>query len=91
MEDYKLNPDKATPYLVITLFDELVAKKGVGLVRGDIIGDLSKEESEILFNMTKDYFIKDELYRKVIIFNRESAKFDHNEHINSSLNYFNKV
>jgi hypothetical protein len=60
-------------------------------VRGDIIGDLSKEESEVLFNMTKDYFIKEELYRKVITFNRDSDKFNHNEHIESSLKYFNKI
>lgn len=70
------------------MFDELVFKKGVALVRGDIIGDLSKKDSEILFEMTKQYYMNENLYRKVITFNRESSKFDHQEHINSSLNYF---
>lgn len=28
LEDYKKDPSNATPYLVITMFDELVFKKG---------------------------------------------------------------
>ena len=28
LEDYKKNPNNATPYLVITMFDELNPKKG---------------------------------------------------------------
>lgn len=28
LEDYKKNPNDATPYLVITMFDELNPKKG---------------------------------------------------------------
>ncbi len=88
LEDYKANPTNATPYLVITMFDELVFKKGISLVRGDIIGDLSKKDSEIIFEMTKKYYMNEHLYRKVITFNRESSKFNHEEHINESLKYF---
>ena len=28
IEDYKKDPQNATPYLVITMFDELIPKKG---------------------------------------------------------------
>jgi hypothetical protein len=37
LEDFKKNPQKAMPYMIITMFDELVRTKGVALVRGDII------------------------------------------------------
>ncbi len=62
---------------------------GVTLVRGDIIGDLSKRDAEILFNLTRDHFINELLYRKVIIFNRESGKFNYEEHTQNCLKYYN--
>ncbi len=88
LEDYKANPSNATPYLVVTMFDELVFKKGVGLVRGDVIGDLSKKESEIIFNMTRHYYTNDSYYQQVITFNREPTKFNYQEHINNCLRYY---
>ncbi len=88
LEDYKANPHNATPYLVITMFDELVPKKGVGLVRGDIIGDLSKKDSEIIFHMTKQYYTNEGHYSYVRTFNQEPNKFNHEEHINNCLKFF---
>jgi ATP synthase F1 complex assembly factor 1 len=88
LEDYKRNPDYATPYLVITIFDELVFKKGISLVRGDIIGDLSKNDAEVVFNMTRHYFTNQSNYRKVITFNRESSKFAYQEHIDECLRFY---
>lgn len=88
LEDYKKNPQNATPYLVITMFDELVFKKGVGLVRGDVIGDLSKQDSEIIFNMTKLFYTNETQYREVITFNRDSNKFKFEEHINNCLKFY---
>ncbi len=62
---------------------------GVSLVRADIIGDLSKGDSEIIFNLTREHFTNQLLYRKVIIFNRESAKFNYEEHVQHCLKYYN--
>jgi hypothetical protein len=73
------------------MFDELIFKKGLCLVRGDIIGDLTKNDSETIFNMTKDFFTKESLYNKVTTFNRDPNKFNIDDHITLSLNYFNKV
>jgi hypothetical protein len=70
------------------MFDELVFKKGVGLVRGDIIGDLTKKESEIIFNMTKLYYTNETYYRHVVTFNRDSEKFNHEEHVNNCLKFY---
>ncbi len=88
MEDYKINPSNATPYLVLTMFDELVFKKGIGLVRGDIIGDLSKKDSSVLFNLTRQFYTNDHNYRQVLTFNKEPCKFNHEEHINNCLKYY---
>lgn len=92
LEDYKNDPSTATPYLVVTLYDELSFSKGLVLVRGDIIGDLTVVESEKLFLMTKEFYSIEHLNKKVIDFNKNSRKFDVNNHINMCLEkYFNDV
>ena len=91
LDDYKKNPETASPFLVITLFDELLFQKGIVLVRGDIIGDLSIKEAEIVFQMTKDFYSIEHLYKKVYEFNKQSRKFDINSHINFCLEkYFSE-
>ena len=92
LEDYKNDPSTATPYLVVTLYDELSFSKGLVLVRGDIIGDLTVVESEKLFLMTKEFYSIEHLNKKVVDFNKNSRKFDVNNHINMCLEkYFNDV
>jgi len=44
LEDFKKNPLSANPYLVLTCFDELARTKGITLIRGDVIGQLNKDE-----------------------------------------------
>lgn len=70
------------------MFDELVYKKGVALVRGDIIGDLTKKEAETIFKLTKDFYLKDPLYENVKTFNRDSSKFKPDDHFDYCLKYF---
>lgn len=50
LEDFKKNPLTANPYLVLTFFDELVRTKGIALMRGDVIGQLNKDEAETVAN-----------------------------------------
>jgi ATP11 protein len=45
LEDYKANPAAAMPYSTLTLFDELVDKKGLVLIRGDVTNNLSRQEA----------------------------------------------
>lgn len=90
LEDYRKGPEKSSPYLVITLFDELLFKKGIVLVRGDIINELNQEDSKAIFNMTKDFYSVESLFSKVKEFNHQSRKFDFNFHTNFCLSrYFN--
>jgi ATP11 protein len=44
LEDYKVNRENAVPYATFTLFDELVEKKGLALVRGEITNNMSRDE-----------------------------------------------
>lgn len=85
IDDFRKGPERSSPYLVVTLFEELLFKKGVILVRGDIINELSQSEAVTLFNMTKDFYTIESLFNKVKEFNHESRKFDFNSHINFCL------
>lgn len=50
LEDYKRKGSSAQPYVVFTLFTELLFHKEIVLVRGDIINNsLSKAEAEVLW------------------------------------------
>jgi hypothetical protein len=71
--------------MIISIFITI----GVGLVRGDIIGDLSKKESEIIWNLTKKFYTNELDYNSVVTFNKESDKFNVQEHIDNCLKYFN--
>jgi ATP11 protein len=45
LEDYKRDMSSAEPYLTLTLFDELVEQKGLGLIRGEVTNRLSRDEA----------------------------------------------
>jgi len=82
LEDFKKNPLGATPYLVLTIFDELEVKKGLVLVRGDIVNNqMSKEESLRLMNLTFDHYMREELFGKIHQFNHEPNSFNFDEFI----------
>ena len=47
LEDYKKHGTNATPYFILTLFDELLFQKELVLIRGDIINyKINKEEAK---------------------------------------------
>ncbi len=74
--------------MVLTFYDELIFKKGLGLIRCDIIGDLTRKESEVLMKLLRDFYSKDDLLDDIITFNREPQKFDHEKHIKKCLEYY---
>ena len=89
LEDYKKNPDHAVPYLVITLFDELLISKGLVLVRGDIIDQLiTKNEASVLLKAFLGYYVETGLYEdNVHKFNHQPLSFNHEKHVE---NYFSR-
>lgn len=42
-QDYKVNPAGAAPYATVSLYDDLIVGKGLGLVRADITPNLTKK------------------------------------------------
>lgn len=44
LEDYKRDPANAQPYVTLTLFDELLEKKGLGLLRAEFTNQLTRDE-----------------------------------------------
>lgn len=45
LEDYKINPASAEPYLVFIVFDDFVEKKGLALLRGEVTNKMTREEA----------------------------------------------
>lgn len=70
------------------MYDELLFRKNVGLVRGDIIGDLSKQEALTIFNLTKEFYTIGHLYEEVNKFNKDPDRFNYEEHVNKCLQYY---
>ena len=70
------------------MFDELVFKKGIGLVRADIVQDLSKNDTDRIYKLTKDFYLRDDLYQKVQVFNKQPEIFKVDEHIEYCLKYY---
>lgn len=71
----------APPYFILTAFDELVAKRGIVLVRGDIVNprDVSKENAQMLMSATLKFYTDINLYIWVERFNHRSREFEFEE------------
>ena len=88
LEDYKKNPLSANPYLVITCFDELVRQKGIALIRGDVLGGMSKHEGQTVLNLMLNNYLVDSCYEKVRQFNHEPNKFNIESFTEEQINVF---
>ncbi|CAG9310426.1 unnamed protein product [Blepharisma stoltei] len=90
LEDFKKNPATATPYFVLTLFDELLAKKGIVPVRGDIVDFLiAKPEAELLLKAFLAHYIEGGLYEETVqIFNHDPNNFNHQKYVDNFFNRF---
>ncbi|KAL1524895.1 hypothetical protein AB1Y20_019774 [Prymnesium parvum] len=78
LEEYQRNPLTAQPWASIILFDELVATKGVPLMRAEVAQDrLTKKEAEHLLLLYQRYYAKESTgYDKVWMFNHANRHFD---------------
>lgn len=67
--DYQANPTGANPYMVVTVFEELLESKGVALLRADLISHLDEDEGKALLTMLLDDYLIEAEYEKVKQFN----------------------
>jgi len=76
LEDYKLNPETAAPWMSLAMYDDMCASKGMALIRGDFTPNLTKTEGEILSRMILFGYHDDAAYKHVQAFNKTPASFD---------------
>ena len=76
LEDYRANPEMAQPWASVHVFDELIASKGVGLLRAEVVPErLTKAEGLQLLLLIRRYYGTSS-YDKVWTFNHFQARFD---------------
>jgi ATP synthase F1 complex assembly factor 1 len=74
LEDYRKDPSRAEPYLSVALYEDLLARKGLVLVRGDFSGHLTKRDAAHVLNLMRHFYFVEP--RWVETFNKEPAAFD---------------
>jgi ATP synthase mitochondrial F1 complex assembly factor 1 len=79
LEDYKKNPSNARPWLQLTLYDELVNEKDIGLYRADFIPELTATESRKVVEMIVQAYTDDEAFKLVSTFNTNPQRFNFDE------------
>lgn len=85
LEDFKKNPLSANPYLVVTCFDELVRTKGIALLRGDVLGGMTKDEGQTMMNVMLNTYLVDQFYETVRKFNHEPNQFNYEKHVEDGI------
>ncbi|KAJ8564262.1 hypothetical protein ON010_g7081 [Phytophthora cinnamomi] len=76
LEAFKENPSAAPPCVAISLYDDLLDKKELTLVRADVINMLDKKESQLLLQQLLASYQDDKLYEHVDKFNNKPDQFD---------------
>jgi len=86
--DFQRNPETATPYMVLTVFDELVESKGIALMRGDLISHLDEDEGHTIMTTLLNGYLRDTGYENIRRFNHEPNTFKYEEYIKEALDEF---
>ena len=88
LDDFKKDPTGANPYMVMTLFDELVRVKHLALLRGDVIFGMTQDEGGVVMEMLLDSYLVDSEFEKVRQFNHAPATFDIEKHTQEGIEKF---
>ncbi|CAM9849675.1 unnamed protein product [Ectocarpus sp. 4 AP-2014] len=75
LEDYKVNPGGAQPYATISMYNDLVDSKGLGLIRADITPNLTKKEVDRLVRLVIRFY-SPHAHHHVEAFNLRPQEFD---------------
>ena len=79
LESFRQNPNTAAPMMVLTIYDELLADKGIALMRGDILNSLEISKNDgvnILKFLRHFYSVQFDLVKR---FNKDPRNFDYDE------------
>lgn len=76
LEDYKMDPNGASPLLTFTIFDDYATTKNLSLVRIDILNkNIQEYEGQKIVRSLLDNYIGDE-YAAIKTFNKRPNDFD---------------
>mmetsp|Transcript_8036 Transcript_8036/g.22331 ORF Transcript_8036/g.22331 Transcript_8036/m.22331 type:complete len:224 (-) Transcript_8036:688-1359(-) len=82
LEDYKMDPNSASPLMTFSVFDDYAEAKDVTLVRCDCLNkSIEMEEARKVVQSLLDNYRKQEDYSVVKTFNDRPASFDVDDHI----------
>lgn len=81
LEEYKLDPVKASPWMSIAFYDDLIESKSLGLTRCDFTPNLTKKEAAIAMLMLLDFYSNEDPYTFIHEFNHTPNKFRYNAYL----------
>jgi ATP synthase mitochondrial F1 complex assembly factor 1 len=77
LEEYKQNPQAASQWASLIIYDDFVESKGLALVRGDMSPQMVREEGDVLTRCTLHAYLDDDAYAKFVkAFNHTPDAFD---------------
>lgn len=87
LEDYKMDPNAATPLLSISIFDDYASDKGIALVRGEVLnlGIEVNEGRKFVESLLDNYRIEEE-FSSVKAFNKNPNEFRFEDYISRMRN-----
>lgn len=92
LHSYKTDPQHVTAIVTYTMYDELLEKKSIVLIRGDIINHLliNKEEASWLLKYIKHFYTKRHKAKWVEIFNQRPYEFRYDDFLIENRSSFNE-
>ena len=82
LEEYKQNPDTATQWASLAIYDDFVQSKDLALVRGDVSPQITREEGDLALRSLLQTYMCDEEYTKFIhAFNHLPSTFNYDAYI----------
>ena len=78
LEDYKMDPQRASPLITFSVFNDLIESHNVSLLRCDWVGKgiEDAEAVEVVERILDCYLQEDDYHTKVKVFNKDPSHFD---------------
>jgi len=82
LEEYKRNPETASPWMSLMMYSDLETSKGITLLRSDFTPNVTKKENSIVSQILVDVYRTQDMFdAHVHTFNKEPSKFDFDKYM----------
>lgn len=83
LEDYKMDPNAATPLLSFSIFDDYANDKDITLIRGEVLNaGIEANEGRKVVESLLDNYLKEDEFPSVKAFNKKPDVFNFDDYIN---------